>query len=135
MAGTQPDGPSTWLGKKLGAFLDGSDRLTSPDVTKVQALAIAQAFIAVLVVLGVDLEDNVQQAIIALSVVLGAALPLSDAAIRRHRVEYSNELAEARAKLPGGGATSGSADAEAFRRLEIAQLELAEARKASADAR
>jgi hypothetical protein len=136
MAGAQPDGPSTWLGKKLSAFLDGSDSLKSPDVTKVQALAIAQAFIAVLIVLGVDLDDNVQQAIIALSVVLGAALPLSDAAIRRHRVEYSEQLATARAKLPGGGgAAIGSADTEARRRLAIAQLELAEARKASADAR
>lgn len=131
MADTTQSGPSTWLSTKLSAFLDGSDSMKSPDVTKVQALALAQAFIAILVVLGVNLDDNVQQAIIALSVVLGAVLPLSDAAIRRKRIENADVLADARAKVRAQ-APAGVGGGAARVQLAQAELKLAEARRKAA---
>jgi hypothetical protein len=133
MADTPASGPTTWLTEKLSSFMNGSDAMTTPDVTKVQALAIAQAFIAVLVVLGIDLDQNVQQAIIALSVVLGAVLPLSDAAIRRRRTEYADKIVDARQTLAGTQAAGANTADDAGRRaLERAELKLAEARRAAA---
>jgi hypothetical protein len=125
--------PGSWLTDRVGRFLEGEGGLATPDVTKVQALAIAQAFIAVLVVLGVDLDDELKQTIIGLSVVLGAVLPLSDAAVRRRRAENADKIATARKALPASGAAAPPVhDARARHDLARAELALAEAKKEAA---
>jgi hypothetical protein len=83
-------------GGLIGKFLSGDQALTTPDVTKVQALAIGQAAIAVLVVLGFNLDDDVKNAIITLSIALAAALPVSDAVVRQARAKNARGIAEAR---------------------------------------
>jgi hypothetical protein len=83
-------------GGLIAKFLSGGQELTTPDVTKAQALAIAQAAIAVVVVLGFDLADDVKNAIITLSVALAAALPVSDAVVRQARARNARGITEAR---------------------------------------
>ena len=112
---------------RVQRLLDGSDRLSTPDVTRIQALALGQAFIAVLVVLGIDVAEDVEQTIIALSIVLGAVLPISDAAVRRSRAGNATAIAAARRELEAGSRTESPTTARAYRELQQAELELAEA--------
>ncbi|WCB93183.1 hypothetical protein DSM104299_01889 [Baekduia alba] len=88
----------------LRALLPKSDdspdqTFATPKVTLPQKLALGQAVVAVLIVLGFDLDPDTQQLIIGLSALLAAALPASDAAIRRGRAEHSDKIAAATEKL------------------------------------
>jgi hypothetical protein len=131
---SQPSTPGSWLSDLLGGFLQGSRDFSTPDVTKVQALALAQAFIAVLIVLGVDLDDDLKQTIIALAAVIGAVLPISDVAIRRSRAQHAASIASAQQTASAQAATHELASVQDREALANAELELQRARLAAAKA-
>jgi hypothetical protein len=98
---------ATWTG-----LLRGSDDFAMPAVTNVQALALGQAVIVVLIVLGVDLDAGTQQLLLALSAAIGAGLPLSDAVIRQGRSKNAAEVAKAKATVAAAtSSTPGEGDA------------------------
>lgn len=78
---------------------DPDKAFATPRVTLPQQLALGQAVVAVLIVLGFDLDADTQQLIIGLSALLAAALPASDAAIRRKRSEYADRIATANTQM------------------------------------
>jgi hypothetical protein len=90
-------------------FLQGSEDLSTPDVTRVQALALGQAVIVVLVVLGLDLDADTQQILLALSATLGTGLSVSDAVIRRGRAANAEGIAVAQDAKTGAEATTDAA--------------------------
>lgn len=67
--------------------------LATPDITKAQAVALVQAVLALTVAFGADVTQAQQDAILQLSVVLAAVLPLSDAVIRNGRSRGNAERA------------------------------------------
>jgi Na+/glutamate symporter len=92
---------------------EGGAPFATPKVTRPQQFALGQAAIVVLIVLGFDLDDTTQQLLIGLSAVLGAALPASDAAIRRARAQNAPQIAAASATM--GATTVEAADQERAR--------------------
>lgn len=60
-------------------------RMETPDITKAQVVAVAQALLAVLVAFGVDLSDRQEAALLGLAGALAVVLPLADAIIRNGR--------------------------------------------------
>ncbi len=74
---------------------DPAKAFATPAVTVPQKLALGQAVIAVLIVLGFTPDTETQQLIIGLSALLAAALSASDAAIRRKRSEFAESIATA----------------------------------------
>jgi multidrug resistance efflux pump len=90
----------------LSSLNQGGAPFATPKVTRPQQFALGQAAIVVLVVLGFNLDATTQQALIGLSAVIGAALPASDAAIRRARAQYAPQIAEASEATASSGATT-----------------------------
>jgi hypothetical protein len=74
------------------SFNEGDGAAATPAVTNPQKLALGQAVIIVLIVLGFDLDSDTQQLLIGLSAALGAALPLSDAVVRNGRARGAESL-------------------------------------------
>jgi hypothetical protein len=76
-------------------------KLETPDTTKTQYIAVAQAIVAIGVALGLDISDNVTTqlaaALAAGSGVFGSVLVGADAAIRRGRAEHADKIASAAA--------------------------------------
>ncbi len=62
--------------------------MSTPDVTKAQLLALAQAIIATLVAFGVNLNNAQQAALLTLSAVLASLLVAADVALRRGRMKH-----------------------------------------------
>jgi hypothetical protein len=108
----------------LSQFLQGDTGYATPDVSRVQALAIGQAVVALAVVLGFDLSDDVQTAIIVLASVLGLALPASDAAVRRARAQNINDIAAAK-QLERVAAVEATGPDFVYAELRLRQAELA----------
>lgn len=69
--------------------------MNTPDITAAQIVAIIQACVAFIVAFGAPLTTVQQEAIIQLATVLAAALPLSDAAIRRGRARVAEAVIRA----------------------------------------
>jgi hypothetical protein len=111
-------------GSPLSKLLQGEEGFATPDVSRAQALAVGQAAVALAVVLGFDISDDVQNAIIALSIALGVALPASDAYIRKSRATNATEIAKARLLDSSAGSTM---LASAQLRLARAELEVEQA--------
>jgi hypothetical protein len=88
---------------------------STPDVTKVQQFALGQAVVVVLIVLGVNLDDSTQQLLLGLS----AALPLSDAVVRRSRSANVDKLAQVQQE---GDDDSGTGLTDAEREQVLAGL-------------
>jgi multisubunit Na+/H+ antiporter MnhB subunit len=59
--------------------------METPDITRAQVVAIAQAILAVVVAFGIDLSETQQTAILGLAGALAIVLPLADAIIRNGR--------------------------------------------------
>jgi hypothetical protein len=74
---------------------DPAKAFATPRVTLPQKLALGQAVVAVLIVLGFSPDTETQQLIIGLSALVAAALSGSDAAIRRNRSEFAERIAAA----------------------------------------
>jgi hypothetical protein len=106
-AGAAPAGSGAG-GNLISQFLTGPQDSATPDLTKAQALAVAQAAIALLIVLGFDLPGDVKDAIVTLSVVLAASLPVSDAVVRQARAKNARGIADARLELRRAAARSAS---------------------------
>jgi hypothetical protein len=69
-----------------------SPRIQTPDTTKIQIVAIAQAIIAVAIAFGAPISDKQSVALIALAGTLGTVLIGADAAIRRARAQNADKL-------------------------------------------
>jgi hypothetical protein len=96
-------------------LVSGAESFETPDVTRVQQIALGQAIVAVLAVFGFDLDADTTTLVLALAGAIGVALPVSDAAIRRARAASAPEIQQARAAQPAGEASP--ADLAARRRL------------------
>jgi hypothetical protein len=64
--------------------------LQTPDHTRLQMVAVAQAVIAVVIAFGVPITQSI--ALVALAGVVGTALVAADAAIRRERARNADKL-------------------------------------------
>lgn len=62
--------------------------MQTPDVTRVQLVAVAQAVIAAAVVIGAPLSKVQEAALVDLATALAVALPLADAVIRNGRARH-----------------------------------------------
>ncbi|HEV7495269.1 hypothetical protein [Baekduia sp.] len=100
----------TSLRKAWDAVFNGSTGFKTPDVPRAQQLALGQAIIVVLIVLGFDLSDGTQQTLLGLSAAIGAALPVSDAVVRHGRANNVQELAAVQAETDALGVTSEDRD-------------------------
>jgi hypothetical protein len=80
------------------ALTYGDTGYKTPDVTRVQVLAIGQAVIAVLVVFGFDVDDDTRDLILFLAASLGAALPIADAVVRQGRAKSIGAIEQAQEK-------------------------------------
>lgn len=74
--------------------------MSTPDITKAQAVAIVQALIALVVAFGLDVSPEARDAIVQLATVLAAVLPLADAGVRRKRAEVVRAEVEAMGSSP-----------------------------------
>jgi hypothetical protein len=85
-------------GRKVG---DESHQreIQTPDTTRLQLVAVAQAVLAVAIAFGVPINEKQSIALVALAGVIGAALVTADAAIRRERARNADKL------RPGMGVT------------------------------
>jgi hypothetical protein len=79
------------------AFSAGDGASATPAVTNPQKLALGQAVIVVLIVLGFNLDDETQKTLLTLSAALGAALPISDAVVRHGRSSNAPAVVAAQA--------------------------------------
>lgn len=61
--------------------------MLTPDITKAQVAAVAQALLAVVVAFGVNITEEQSVALLGLSGIVAAVLTLADAAIRRGRAK------------------------------------------------
>lgn len=61
----------------------------TPDITKAQVLAVLQAIIGLLVAFGIDVDQELQDAIVQLVTAVAVVLPLADALIRNGRARGS----------------------------------------------
>jgi hypothetical protein len=77
------------------SFNEGNGAAATPAVTNPQKLALGQAVIVVLIVLGFNLDSDTQQVLLGLSAALGASLPLSDAVVRHGRATNAPTLLRA----------------------------------------
>ena len=83
-----------------------TDQIQTPDHTRIQIVAVAQAIIAVAVAFGVPISDKQSLALVALAGVIGAALVAADASIRRERARNADKLrpqADATQSAPADG--------------------------------
>jgi hypothetical protein len=110
------------LTSALSSLNQGGAPFATPKVTRPQQIAIGQAAIVVLVVLGFNLDATTQQALIGLSAVIGAALPASDAAIRRARAQYAPRIAQASEATASSGSAALSDDERARIAAALADL-------------
>jgi hypothetical protein len=78
------------------SITQGQSGFATPDVTRAQKVALGQAVVTVLVVLGFDLDASTQQLLIGLSAALAATLPISDAVVRHGRAANAESIAKAR---------------------------------------
>ncbi len=67
-----------------------------PDFTKAQGAAIAQFFVAIVVLLGFNVDGDMQKVIGAISTALAVALPAADVALHRKRLEHFADIHAAR---------------------------------------
>jgi hypothetical protein len=107
------------------AIMQGDKGLTTPDVTRTQQFALGQAVVVVLIVLGFDLDSDTEQLLIGLSATLAAALPVSDAAVRRGRSANAEKVAAAQTKLAqadGAAADAPTALSDAERQKVLDRL-------------
>jgi len=72
--------------------------MKTPDFTAAQFVALLQACIAVAVAFGLTITKEQQEAILALSAFIGAALVWADVKIRKHRVENLGAVTAAKKK-------------------------------------
>ncbi len=91
------------------AIMQGDTGLATPDVTRTQQFALGQAVVVVLIVLGFDLDSDTEQLLIGLSATLAAALPVSDAAVRRGRAANAEKVAAAQTKMTQADGAAASA--------------------------
>ena len=75
----------------MGSESHGNE-IRTPDHTRLQLVAVAQAVIAVVVAFGVPITDQQSIALVALAGVLGTALVTADAAIRRERARNADKI-------------------------------------------
>jgi hypothetical protein len=68
------------------------NEMQTPDHTRLQLAAVAQAVIAVVIAFGVPITDQQSIALVALAGVIAAALVTADAAIRRERARNADKL-------------------------------------------
>jgi hypothetical protein len=99
MSNSPPASGTQGVTDSVGQALHGPDEMATPDVTKAQAAAIAQAAVAVLVVFGFNVGDDVQKVILSVSTALAAALPLSDAIVRQARAKNAVAITNAKIRL------------------------------------
>ena len=66
--------------------------IQTPDHTRLQVVAVAQAVIAAVVAFGVPITNQQSIALVALAGVIGAALVTADASIRRERARNADKL-------------------------------------------
>ena len=92
--------------KQLGGLdavakaLEGADKMATPDLTKAQLIAVVQAIVAALVLLGKPPGDDVvTAAVAAISALVLIMLPTSDALIRRERARNAVAIADAKRLL------------------------------------
>ena len=70
----------------ISKALAGSQTMETPDITKAQVIAVVQAIVTLLVLLGTTpSEEAVTLAVAGISGVVAIVLPLSDATVRRAR--------------------------------------------------
>jgi multisubunit Na+/H+ antiporter MnhB subunit len=62
-----------------------SPTFATPDITKAQLVAVAQAIIGLAVAFGLDVSPHTRDAIIQLCTVIALVLPIADAVIRHGR--------------------------------------------------
>ena len=67
-------------------------QIQTPDHTRLQLVAIAQAVLAVVIAFGVPITDQQSIALVALAGVIATALVTADAAIRRERARNADKL-------------------------------------------
>ncbi len=104
----------------------GPETFGTPSVTRGQQLAVGQAVVAVLVVLGADLDSDTQQLLIGLSAALAAVIPISDTAIRRNRARYAEQIQAAQQRQESATGSDELAPSPAQRRrLAVLQARLA----------
>ncbi len=68
------------------------NEMQTPDHTRLQLVAVAQAVLAAVVAFGVPITDQQSIALVALAGVIGTALVTADAAIRRERARNAEKL-------------------------------------------
>ena len=81
------------------------NELQTPDHTRLQLVAVAQAVLAAVIAFGVPITDQQSIALVALAGVIATALVTADAAIRRERARNADKL------RPQVGATPTAEDA------------------------
>ncbi|MDX6591617.1 MAG: hypothetical protein QOJ13_813 [Gaiellales bacterium] len=97
--GDKPDTSSEGLIAVIRRWLHGDEGASTPDVTRVQAAAIAQLAVAVLIVFGFSPSESVRNAILTVATVLAAVLSASDATIRHSRAKYSDRITASKIAL------------------------------------
>jgi drug/metabolite transporter (DMT)-like permease len=78
--------------------------MTTPDITRAQVVAIAQAVIGVLVAFGAPISEEQSVALLALVAVLGGVLVHADGRIRKARNERAGYESLSRTDDTDGGA-------------------------------
>lgn len=68
------------------------NELQTPDHTRLQLVAVAQAVLAAVIAFGVPITDQQSIALVALAGVIATALVTADAAIRRERARNADKL-------------------------------------------
>ena len=88
------------LTEAFSKALAGSQSMETPDITKAQMIAVVQALVTLLVLLGTTPnEEAVTLAVAGISGLIAIVLPLSDAAVRRGRAKNAVRIAEAKRLL------------------------------------
>ena len=88
------------LTEAVSKALAGSQSMETPDITKAQLIAVVQALVTLLVLLGATpSSEAVTLAVAGISGLVAVVLPLSDAAMRRARAKNAVHIAEAKRLL------------------------------------
>lgn len=84
----------------ISKALEGPEKMATPDLTKAQLIAVVQALVALLILLGAPPSDGVVTAAVAgISALVLIMLPTSDALIRRERARNAERIANAKRML------------------------------------
>lgn len=102
-------------------FTNGAEGAETPDVTRMQQIALGQAVVAVLIVFGFDVSADMEQLILLIAAALGLALPASDAVIRQGRAKAMPEIKQAQAEAAGRAAAPTLSVEERQRLIELHQ--------------